>query len=248
MANNTIVIYTSDNGYYCGSHGLGEKVLSHEESARIPLIIYDPRIEADAGGGRCRRLASSIDYAPTIMDLAGLEPDGAADGRSLRPLLENPETKFRRSLPLVYNWGWTENDHHRGMAVVTEEWKYIYWCYGDHNMEPAEELYHLAEDPCEMNNMADDPEQCEALEEMREIYDFHHRELCERCVEGDDYRRLRKLFDRHVSWREKEYRGFRFAPDKCGKAQVFPYTGGRSDISYVVLEKIYQELTGEKNG
>jgi len=130
--------------------------------------------------------------------------------------------------------------------VVTEECKYIYWCYGDRNMKPAEELYDLRKDPLELNNLANDSDSETLLENMRRLYDAHHWELSEKCVEGEDYRRLIKLFDRHVSWRAKDYRGFRFAQEKCGRAKFFPYTEGRSEKGCIILENIYRQLTGEE--
>ena len=72
VADNTVIIYTSDNGFFCGSHGYGSKVLPYEEASRVPLIIYDPRHPNSGKQLRCDALTGNIDFAPTILKLAGL--------------------------------------------------------------------------------------------------------------------------------------------------------------------------------
>ena len=71
-AQNTVVIYTSDNGFLCGSHGYGSKVLPYEESVRVPMIIFDPRHVSAGKRLRSDALTGNIDIAPTILELAGL--------------------------------------------------------------------------------------------------------------------------------------------------------------------------------
>lgn len=92
---NTMIVLTSDHGDYLGDHWLGEKDLFHEPSVKVPLIIYDPRAEADTTRGTtCDALVESIDLAPTFVEVAGGKvPDHILEGRSLLPWLrgENPE-------------------------------------------------------------------------------------------------------------------------------------------------------------
>jgi arylsulfatase A-like enzyme len=226
VAQDTVIIYTSDNGYYCGSHGLGGKVLPHEESSRVPLIVMDPRSDSGDAGRVSQAIVGSIDFAPTILAFAGLDPVADADGTSLLPLVNGSGSRVRESLPLIANWGWAEDDRARSMAVVTEEAKYTYWCYGDEHVRPAEELYDLRRDPLELENIAS-PEQGGALlEKMRRLYDEHHREWSERCVESEDYTRHRLLFDRRADWTEKSYRGLS-NPDRARE----------------VLSRLYEEET-----
>ncbi len=77
VAGNTVAIFTSDNGFLCGSHGYGSKVLPYEEASRVPLIIYDPRHPNSGKKLRCKALTGNVDFAPTILELAGVKaPDG----------------------------------------------------------------------------------------------------------------------------------------------------------------------------
>ena len=71
VAGNTVIIYTSDNGFLCGSHGYGSKVLPYEESSRVPLIVLDPRHENSGKRLRSDALTTNVDFAPTILELAG---------------------------------------------------------------------------------------------------------------------------------------------------------------------------------
>lgn len=232
VADNTVVIYTSDNGYFCGAHGLQGKVLPYEDAALIPLIICDPRAPAAGKGQRCKAVAGNIDFAPTILQLAGLDVPERVDGRSLIPLVKDPSGRVRESMLIVQNWGWVDNDHNRGLAVATEDWKYIHWCYADEHAPPAEELFDLRSDPRETANVASDPANSRVLERMRALYDRHHEHWSRHCVSHEDYTRHRRVFSRHVPWREKEYRGFGHAG-----------TGHRGRKA---LEAAYEDLTGHK--
>jgi arylsulfatase A-like enzyme len=72
VADNTVVIFTSDNGFLCGSHGYGSKVLPYEESARVPMIMFDPRHPNSGKKLRCGALTGNVDFAPTLLELAGV--------------------------------------------------------------------------------------------------------------------------------------------------------------------------------
>jgi len=102
IAENTVIIYTSDNGFICGSHGYASKVLPLEESARVPLIIYDPRNPSAEQGKRISALTANIDFAPTILELAGLSIPENIDGTSLMPLLKEPKVKVRIYVLVVW--------------------------------------------------------------------------------------------------------------------------------------------------
>ncbi|MGC9328068.1 MAG: sulfatase family protein, partial [Candidatus Hinthialibacter sp.] len=86
LADNTVIIYTSDQGFFLGEHGLAGKWLMHEESIRAPLIIYDPRLPRQNRGERSA-MTLNIDFAPTLMDLAGIDIPSNIQGQSLTPLL-----------------------------------------------------------------------------------------------------------------------------------------------------------------
>ncbi len=86
---NTVVIFLSDNGYFIGEHGLGDKRAGYEESLRIPFMIRYPALQPGGSGRIANELALNLDLAPTILDLAGLPVPTEMQGRSLRPLIEN---------------------------------------------------------------------------------------------------------------------------------------------------------------
>ena len=89
IADNTVVIFLSDNGYYIGEHGLGDKRSGYEESLRIPFMIRYPALQPGGAGRIANEMALNVDLAPTILDLAGLPVPAEMQGRSLKPLIEN---------------------------------------------------------------------------------------------------------------------------------------------------------------
>ncbi|MEM1063457.1 MAG: sulfatase-like hydrolase/transferase, partial [Planctomycetota bacterium] len=165
VADNTLVIYTSDNGYHCGAHGLQGKVLPYETGARIPLIVFDPRLPESARGRRSGAVVGNIDFAPTILAAAGLDPPGRADGVDLGPLLTGEADRVRDSLGLIQAWDVRDRDMTKALAVAGEDWKYIRWCYADENVPPAEELYARS-DVGELENRIDDPDAAGVLSDL----------------------------------------------------------------------------------
>jgi len=200
VAKNTVIILTSDNGYNCGAHRFGGKVLPYEEGSRAPLIIYDPRIDASAGGKRCRAVTGNIDMMPTIMDFAGLPIPTNVDGKSLRPLLDNPKGRVREAMAILNVWG---NVPTHEMAIVSERYKYIHWFFAGEGMQAAEELYDRQADPYEMTNLADNPEMRSVLEKMQRWYDSELQRWREQCAQHSGYPDYVTLFDRHRRWQEK---------------------------------------------
>lgn len=200
LQDDTVVIYTSDNGYICGSHGYGSKVLPMEESARVPLIVFDPRSPSAGKKLRCDRLTGNIDFAPTLLELAGIEMPSNMDGLSLVPLLEDPESAFREQMAFMNVWGPTPTT---SLSCLTSRYKYTYWWYGNQKMEPAEELFDLQADPHEMRNLANDLGASKILTEMRERYDEELRRWKEQAVDYNDYQRYGEYFDRTIPITEK---------------------------------------------
>lgn len=200
---NTIIIFSSDNGYFNGSHGFGSKVLPYEESARTPLIIMDPRHEKVNKYTKTTKLTSNVDIPATILDLAGVKIPLEYDGKSIQPLLTNPQATIRKSLPIIQVWG--EKATHC-LAVVDENFKYIYWFYQDLNngINATEELFDIKEDPFEMNNLAEDSEHRQKLSEMRKLYDLQLEHWKSKGVKYNGYEKYEVLFDRNIEWEEKE--------------------------------------------
>lgn len=151
LADNTVILFSSDNGYYYGEHGLNTKFYLHEESIRVPLIVMDPR-QPERAGTAVDALTANIDLAPTLLELVGLSVPEVMQGRSLLPLLRGKTPAAWREALLCENLA----KERRPMcdAIRTRDWKYIAYF----ETKPLqEELYHLTEDPHEQRNLAHDP-------------------------------------------------------------------------------------------
>ncbi|VGO19230.1 sulfatase family protein [Pontiella sulfatireligans] len=199
LAENTVIIFSSDNGYSEGVHGFSGKCLPYEEPSRSPMIIYDPR--RPGNGARTPAVTAGIDVAPTLLDLAGLPIPANMDGKSLLPLLENKEPRVREFLPLMQLFGSAPT---LSLAVVSEDWKYIYWAYEDDGMEAVEELFLNSKDPREMTNLAADPESRQQLEEMRSAYDAQLVHWKGNALNYNDYAQYADVFNREIEWDAKK--------------------------------------------
>lgn len=202
IADETVIVFSSDNGYFNGSHGLGSKVLPYEEGARVPLIVYDPRDPQSGKPRRSSALSGNVDIAATILDLAGVPVPDVYDGRSLVPVVRDTETNVRETLPIVQCWGPAPT---RCLSVLNGRFKYVYWYYGDEkrDLEPTEELYDLASDPYELRNVANDPKHASDLAKARAVYDEYVAHWKRGGVKDDGYAEYGTLFDRKVPWSEK---------------------------------------------
>ncbi|MET0605370.1 MAG: sulfatase-like hydrolase/transferase [Beijerinckiaceae bacterium] len=157
LADNTIIVVTSDHGDYLGDHWLGEKDLFHEEVVRIPLIVVDPRKSADAArGSRDERLVESIDLLPTFLDIAGGKPEPhRLEGRSLAPLLRGEGSDWRDATHCDSDFALRHARRTlnlpaykaRGYMVRTARWKYVFF------EEFPPQLFELAIDPHELNDL-----------------------------------------------------------------------------------------------
>lgn len=196
---NTVIIYSSDNGFMCGSHGYGSKVLPYEESSCVPLIISDPR-RTDFANQRCDELTCNVDIHATILDLAGVEGGNALDGKSLLPLLENTEQPVRESVPLINVWG-PKAVH--SFAVVTEEGKWIYWPFEDEFTKPVSELYDMKSDRLELKNLHRVTGSEPLSRKMRFAFSRELTKWRERCVSFHGYPRFSTIFDPEESWETK---------------------------------------------
>jgi arylsulfatase A-like enzyme len=150
LAENTYVIYTSDNGWFLGERGLFDKRFMYEPGMQVPLLIRGPGI---ARGLTPQQLVTNLDLAPTFLDWAGLPPDAAMQGRSLTPLLrgESP-SDWRNSV--YYRYYHDPGHHHTAahLGVRTNDHKLIHYWKKD-----AYELFDLNRDPNEQHNLLFDP-------------------------------------------------------------------------------------------
>jgi N-acetylglucosamine-6-sulfatase len=161
----TIVLFTSDHGYFYGEHGLSvERRLAYEEAIRIPLLIrYPPLIR---GGSTIDAMVMSIDLAPTLLELGGVALPDNLEGHSLVPLLAGRPSTPRRSL-LVEYFSDTVMPRIRKMgyqAVRTERWKFVHYT----ELDGMDELYDLAADPFELRNRIGDPGLAPELRKLQE--------------------------------------------------------------------------------
>ncbi|CAM4214877.1 sulfatase [Zobellia roscoffensis] len=201
---NTIIIFTSDNGYSCGAHNLGGKVLPYEEASRSPFIIYDPRTPESQRGVQRKMVTANIDMAPTILTYAGIAIPKNMDGENLVPLVEKEKGIKRDHIALTNMWG---NDEIQALTVVTEDYKYIYWQYTDDRMQPTEELFHISKDKLEMHNLAQDGAYKTTLTKMRKLYDARYKSMVKDGMKANDYAKYAVLFDRKAPESlKKQYR------------------------------------------
>lgn len=165
---NTVIVFTGDNGFYLGEHGLAGKWLMHEESIRTPLIVHDPRLGPAAEGRRRQEMTLNIDLAPTVLDAAGLTPPSSMNGRSLYGLLRGGTTDWRGDWYYEHRFtanGWIPQTE----GVRTARWKYT--LYPD-TASQFEELFDLTADPREKRNLAGSPQ---ARDQLRRLREHTHR-------------------------------------------------------------------------
>ncbi len=195
IADNTIIIFSSDNGYFNGSHGLGSKVLPYEEGARTPLIIVDPRQKNKKVSSIS--LTGNVDLAATILDYAGVDIPIVYDGKSLVPVVESPDLQIRNALPIIQVWG-PKATH--CLTVMDNQYKYIYWYYKEAGKElyPTEELFDIEKDAYEMVNLAKLPEYQTQLDKMRKLYDTQLDHWRNEGVKYNGYAKYDSLFVRKV--------------------------------------------------
>lgn len=166
VLDSTVIVFAGDHGYWYGEHGLSvERRLAYEEAIRIPLLIrYPPQV---APGQVIDELSASIDVAPTLLELAGVESEYEMDGRSLILLLgEESPADWRESVliqyysdtvfPRVLNMGY--------QAVRTPRYKYIRYT----DLDGMDELYDLRDDPYEMHNIIDEADRRETKQQLQQ--------------------------------------------------------------------------------
>jgi len=150
---NTIVVLWGDHGYDIGQKKFAKSAL-WEQTSRTPLIIYAPGVSRR--GGRCKRPVSLVDLYPTLIRLCGLPERDDLDGRSLAPLVRNPDADWPYPAIITHSPWWHGTNH----AIRSEQYHYIHYSDG------GEELYDMSNDPNQWNNLAGDAEYSEIKEEL----------------------------------------------------------------------------------
>ena len=180
IADKTIVVFHSDHGYHLSEHGLWQKQSIWENSARVPLVVYDPR--AKGNGKPCGRTVELVDLHATLADLCGVDAP-RTDGESFKTLLDDPSaewshpayTQVQRGTAqgtAATTPGTAENKKAKkegklkggfmGRSVRTERFRYIEWDEG----RQGSQLYDMDKDPQELTNLADDPAHASVVKEL----------------------------------------------------------------------------------
>jgi arylsulfatase A-like enzyme len=191
LAENTIIVFSTDHGIHHGEHGLGGKCFLYEEDVRIPLIIYDPRRNGRSIARTRDELVAVPDLAPTVLDLCGLNIPDSMQGESMRPLLNGETSEWRTEL-------FTEQlmdiqNYPRSESVRTRDWKYIRYFQRTEDPRQAgrkfrstlddytecltstlkgekpayEELFCLQDDPGEITNLAGNSTYTDTMQALR---------------------------------------------------------------------------------
>ncbi len=165
---NTLFIFTSDNGLLNGEHGMVDKRTMHEPSIRIPLLVRYPPLVPTNAPRVIDQMVLTIDMATSILDICGAQPLKNIHGKSWKPLLGGKTRGWRNSWYYEYNYEkqfpYTPNVR----GVRTDEWKYMHYPTGDGNPDRhLAELYNLKDDPDENHNLINDPRYVRKLEELR---------------------------------------------------------------------------------
>ena len=160
---NTVIIVMGDNGYFLGERKLAGKWLMYDNSIRVPLIVFDPRLNQHQD---VNDMVLNIDVPQTIADLAGVKAPDTWQGKSLMPIVKKETNTISRDTILIEHiWDFSEIPPSEG--VRTEEWKYFRYV----NDKSIEELYNLKKDPKEIKNLIGKKKYAEVANKLREKLD-----------------------------------------------------------------------------
>ncbi|MGD9145004.1 MAG: sulfatase-like hydrolase/transferase [Anaerolineae bacterium] len=157
LTQDTAVLFTTDHGDHIGAHGgiFDKDAMMYQETYHIPFILRLPGLE---GGGTINQPITSLDIAPTLLDLAGIDPGRPLDGRSLVPLLADGIADWEPDVYCVFNGHYLS---YQSRMVTDGSYKYVF------NAPDIDELYDLEADPWEMRNLIAQPEHRQVLHDMR---------------------------------------------------------------------------------
>ncbi|MCF6311262.1 MAG: sulfatase [Verrucomicrobiales bacterium] len=156
LAENTVVIFTSDHGYHMGEHGHWQKTTLFENAARVPLIMAGPGIPTDSVGKKSKALAEMVDFYPTLAEWCGLKAPSYVSGVSLMSVLENPATENPPRKGALTQYA-------DGYSLRTDRYRYTEW---GQDGKGGNELYDHHSDPAEMKNLASIAEQAGVVERL----------------------------------------------------------------------------------
>ena len=175
LMKNTVIVYTSDQGFYMGEHGWFDKRFMYEESFRTPLIIYYPEKKKNS---KCKALGQNIDYAPTILDVAGIAKPDYMVGNSLVPLLKGRiPNEWRSDIYYHYYDFPAQHQVRRHDGVRDNRYKLIHFYDAKKKHLNCDELYDLQKDPNELNNLYGDIKYKKIQDRLQKRLDSYRIEL-----------------------------------------------------------------------
>ncbi len=164
---NTLIIFMGDNGYFHGEHGLADKWYPYEESVRVPLIVYDPRLKQKKRNITIDEFVLNIDIAPTIIAAAGLKIPEKMQGTDFSKLyLSRKSVKWRNDFYYEHPFITNEKRIPSSEALITKKGKYILWPYYQY-----EEYFDIANDAFEKNNLIGEPEFTDQVKLYKKRFD-----------------------------------------------------------------------------
>ena len=191
LTENTIVIYTSDQGFYLGEHGWFDKRFMYEESLRTPILMRYPK--EIKPGIKINNLIQNLDFAPTFLDYAGIEIPDDLQGDSFRKIVNNTSSKWRDAIYYTYYEYPSVHMVKRHYGVRTDRYKLMHFYYDIDEWE----MYDLQEDPSEMKNVYDDPKYLEVRKNM-------HKKLIEMRIKYGDSDQLNQMhLERYLTARKR---------------------------------------------
>jgi len=203
LSDNTVIIFSSDHGLLMGEYGMGGKGLLYDLTTRVPFFIYDPALPESKRGKTIDGFVLNTDVAPTILSYAGIAPAAFMQGRNLLELIDNPQRPWREDV-FIENL-YIGRDNPFSEAVRNRKFKYIRYfknpgkgLYADEDVDfnkqqPIfEQLFELACDPAEKNNLADNKKYTKVLDALRQKCSRYSAEMISR----------RKSFQQH--FKEKD--------------------------------------------
>ena len=194
LAENTIVVYTSDQGFYLGEHGWFDKRFMYEESFRTPILMKYPK--EIKPGTEINQLIQNLDFAPTFLDYAGVEIPTDMQGESFRKVVSKETSEWRDAIYYTYYEYPSVHMVKRHNGVRTDRYKLIHFYYDI----DVWEMYDLEKDPAEMNNIYYDPGYLEVKKMMHRRFD----EMREKYGDSDELDQMH--IDNYISHMEKRNR------------------------------------------
>lgn len=233
---NTLIVYTADQGFMLGEHDYQDKRWMYEESMRMPLMIRFPKsIES---GQKFDSIIENVDFAPTLLDFAGAPIPKSVQGRSFKSILETGEEKKEWKKAAYYRY-WMHMAHHDNPAHIgirTKRYKliYFYGCnyQGEYQTPAGWELYDMKKDPQETKNIYDDPKNAKLVISLKNWMaklrkkvgdDGSHYPACEEIVQEfwdyseADQEKARKISREYLSRRKAELTSGLLNPKTFGK-------------------------------